>query len=208
MVGPLADIAQWSVDVVYSSGYVGVAVLTALGYLHLLVPTVVVLALAGFLVGQGHFSFMSVLVVSTVAGVFGSLVLYFLGLWVGEESLRRLVKRLERFKLMHESDLDKVGELFERHGGKAVLIGHLIPGVTALVSIPAGFYRMSIYGRFMFYTVLGSALWNGAFIGLGWALGSQWTLVEQYARIVELVVLAALVVAIFWFLQRRWKAHR
>ena len=112
MVGPLADIAQWTVDVVYSSGYIGVAVLTALGYLHLLVPTVVVLSLAGFLVGQGHFSFISVLVVSTVAGVFGSLVLYFLGLWIGEESLRRLVKRLGRFKLMHVSDLDKAGELF------------------------------------------------------------------------------------------------
>ncbi|MCA1718094.1 MAG: hypothetical protein LC781_15175 [Actinobacteria bacterium] len=41
-------------------------VLTALGYLHLLPPTQLVLPLAGFLVGQGRFSFVPVLVASRV----------------------------------------------------------------------------------------------------------------------------------------------
>src|SRR5215210_1029887 len=137
MIDPLAEAAQLTVDVVYSSGYVGVAVLIAMGYMHLLVPTGVVLALAGFLVGQGHFSFIWVLVASTIGGVFGSLVLYLPGVWIGEESMRRFIGRLERFKLLYRSDLDKASEMFERHGGKAILIGHLVPGVTALVSIPA-----------------------------------------------------------------------
>src|SRR5919199_1277881 len=205
----LADLAQWAIDVVYAFGYVGVAVLVALGYLHLLpLPTQLPLALAGFLVGQGRFSFVVVLITSTAGGAVASLILYLPGLWMGEESLRRLIKRFERFKLVSESDLDKASEMFERHGRKAVLIGHLIPGVTALVSIPAGLKRMPIYGRFMAYTVLGSVLWNGGHIGLGWALGAQWELVEQYGRIVELAVLAAIVGGIFWFLWRRWKAPR
>ena len=50
-----ADLAQWVVDALSSFGYVGVGVLTALGYLHLLPPTQLVLPLAGFLVGQGRF---------------------------------------------------------------------------------------------------------------------------------------------------------
>lgn len=208
MGDPLADIVRWTVDVVYSFGYAGVAVLTALGYLHLLVPTGVVLAFAGFLVGQGHFSFIPVLVVTTVAGAAGSLVLYLPGLWVSEESLRRFIRRFGRFVFVYESDLDKASRMFERHGGKAVLIGHLVPGVTALVSIPAGIKRMPILGRFMVYTVLGTALWNGAHIALGWALGSQWELVEQYARIIEYAVLAAIALGILWFLWRRWKARK
>jgi membrane protein DedA with SNARE-associated domain len=205
----IADLAQWVVDVVYSFGYVGVAVLVALGYLHLLpVPTQLPLSLGGFLVGQGRFSFVSVLVASTAGGTLASLVLYLPGLWMGEESLRRLVKRLERFKLVSESDLDKASDMFERHGGKAVVIGHLIPGITALISIPAGLKRMPIFGRFTVYTILGSALWNGAFIVLGWVLGAQWTLVERYAKIVEYTVLAAIAGGILWFLWRRWKARR
>ncbi len=205
----LGDLAQWAIDVVYASGYVGVAVLVALGYLHLLpLPTQLPLALAGFLVGQGRFSFIVALATSTAGGVAASLVLYLPGLWMGEESLRRLIKRFERFKLVSESDLDKASEMFERHGRKAVLIGHLVPGITALISIPAGIKRMPIFGWFTVYTILGSALWNGTFIVLGWVLGAQWTLVEQYAQIVEYVVLAAIVGGILWFLWRRRKAHR
>ncbi len=204
----LGDIAQWTVDVVYAFGYVGVAILTALGYLHLLVPTGLVLSLAGFLVGQGQFSFIAVLIWTTAAGAVGSLILYLPGLWISEESLRRFVGRFGRFVFVYESDLDKASKMFERHGGKAVLIGHLLPGVTALVSIPAGIKRMPIFSRFMVYTVLGTVLWNGAHIGLGWALGSQWTLVERYARIVEYAVLAVIAVGVLWFLWRRWKARK
>jgi membrane protein DedA with SNARE-associated domain len=203
----VADLAQWVVDTLYAFGYVGVGVLTALGYLHLLPPTQLVLPLAGFLVGQGRFSFVPVLVASTVGGGIASLVMYLPGLWIGEESLRRLVVRFGRFVFVDESDLDKAGKLFERHGGKAVLIGHLIPGVTAFISVLAGLKRMSIRGRFLFYTFLGTALWNGVLICLGWALGAEWTLVKEYAPIVEYAVLVAVAAGISWFVWRRWRAR-
>ncbi len=204
----LAYLAQWAVDVVYSFGYVGLGILMGLVHLHVLpVPTQLILGLAGFLVGQGHFSLVSVLAAAAAGAVVASLVLYTLGTWIGEERLRKSVVRLERFKLVFESDLDKASKAFERHGGKAILIGHLVPGVTALISIPAGIKRMPIYGRFLFYTILGSALWNGVFIIVGWVLGANYTLVERYAPIVEYTVLAAIALVIGWFLWRRWRAH-
>ena len=165
------------------------------------------LPLAGFLVGQGRFSFGMVLFASTVGGVISSIALYFPGLWVGEENLRRLVARFGRFIFLDESDLDKASKMFERHGGKAVLIGHLVPGVTALISIIAGLKRMPIHGRFLFYTILGTALWNAALIALGWALGAEWELVKEYAPIIEYAMLAAVVVGILWFVWRRWRAR-
>jgi membrane protein DedA with SNARE-associated domain len=204
----LAALAQWAVEVIYSSGYLGVFILTTLIGLHLLpLPTQPILALAGFLVGQGRFSFVLVLVASTMGETVSSLGLYYLGHWIGEKSLRRLVGRLERFKLVFTSDLDKASEAFEQHGGKAILIGHLVPAVGALISIPAGIRRMPILRRFMFYTVLGSTIWNGAFIILGWILGAQWASVEQYAPIMEYTVLVAMVGGILWLLWRRWKGR-
>jgi membrane protein DedA with SNARE-associated domain len=62
---------------------------------------------------------------------------------------------------------------------------------------------MPILGWFLVFTVLDSVIWNAMLIGLGWALGAQWTLVEQYARIVEYVVPALVALAIAWFLWRR-----
>jgi membrane protein DedA with SNARE-associated domain len=89
--------------------------------------------------------------------------------------------------------VDKVSDVFERHGGKAILIGHLIPGVGALISVPAGLKRMPIRWRFLGYTVLG---------------GTLWTMAELYASIFGYAVLAVLILAVLWFLWRRWKAPR
>jgi len=205
----LAWLAQWAVEIVYAFGYVGIAVLIGMINLHALpIPTQLILCLAGFLVGQGQFSFAAVLASSTVGAVAASLVLYAVGLWIGEDVLRRVIKRFERFKLIFVADLERASEVFERHGGKAILVGHLFPGVGAMISIPAGIKRMHIFGRFMAYTILGCLVWNGGFIVLGLLLGSNWPVVKEYASIIEYTVLAAVVGGVLLLIWRRWSAHK
>jgi membrane protein DedA with SNARE-associated domain len=201
---PLADLAKWVADVVHSFGYVGVFLLIVLGDLRLPIPTELTLPLAGFLVGQGRLSFIPVLLTATAARVTTSLILYTLGFRIGGERLRRLIKR---FRFLSTSDVDKVSEVFERHGGKAVVIGHLIPGVGALISVPAGLKRMPIWWRFLGCTVLGATLWTGTLIGLGWALGSRWRMAELYASFTGYAVLVVAVAGALWFLWRRWKTY-
>jgi membrane protein DedA with SNARE-associated domain len=204
----IADLAEWITGAVDYFGYVGVFVLVALGNLHLPVPTQLTLPLAGFLVGQGRFSFVQVMVWTTAAAVAVSFIFYYVGLWIGEENLRRFVGRFGRFMLVREKDLDKASAVFERHGGKAILLGHLVPGVGAFISIPAGIRQMTILGRFIVYTIIGSILWNGGFVILGWVLGENWQLVERYAAIAEYAVLVAVAVGIVLFVWRRWKGRR
>ncbi len=204
----LAELAGWAVDVVQSFGYVGVFVLVLAGSLYLPIPTEVTLPLFGFLVVQGRLSFGAVLLAATAARVSAAFVFYALGLRIGEAGLRRLIERMERTKLLFGSDIDRASAAFERHGGKAILIGHLIPGVGALISVPAGLGRMPILWRFLGYTLVGATSWTAALVTLGWALGRRWRVVEFYASFVGLAVLAALILGLSWFLWRRWKAHR
>ena len=204
----LADLARWATDVIDSFGYVGVFVLIVLGDLRLPIPTELTLPLVGFLVGQGRLSFIPVLLTATAARVTTSLLLYTLGLRISGERLRRQIKRFERFGFVFTSDVDKASGVFERHGGKAVLIGHLVPGVGALISVPAGLKRMPIRWRFLGYTALGGALWTGTLVSLGWALGSRWRMVELYASFIGYAVLVVAVVGVLWFLWRRWKTYR
>jgi len=136
-----------------------------------------------------------------------SFVFYYVGAWIGEENLRRFVGRFGRFVLVGEKDLDKASAVFDRHGGKAILIGHLVPGVGAFISIPAGLRHVSIFGWFMFYTVLGSILWNAGFVVLGWVLGENWQVVKKYVSIIEYAALAIFVAVVIWFVWRRWKAR-
>jgi len=204
----LAELAGWVFDVVHSFGYVGVFVLVLAGSLFLPIPTELTLPLFGFLVGQGRLSFVLVVVTGTAARVGAALIFYSLGLRIGEARLRRLIERVERTKLLFGSDLDRASAAFERHGGKAILIGHLIPGVGALISVPAGLKRMPIRWRFLGYTFLGGTSWTATLVGLGWALGRRWRIVEFYASFVGFAVLTVLVLGIVWLLWRRWKAHR
>lgn len=202
----LAELARWVFDVVHSFGYVGVFVLVLAGSLFLPIPTELTLPLFGFLVGQRRLSFVAV-VLTGAARVAAALVFYALGRRIGEARLRWLIGRAERTKLVFGSDMNRASAAFERHGGKAILIGHLIPGVGALISVPAGLKRMPIRWRFLVYTVIGSTSWVGTLVGLGWALGRRWRVVEVYASFVGLAVLVVLVLGVFWFLWRRWRAH-
>ena len=103
----LTDLTQWAINVVYSFGYVGVFFLMVLGNMNLLVPTQLTLPLAGFLVGQGYFSLILVLVASTAGSLAASVILYCMGLCSGE-SLRRLLKRIKRFdKLAFILDMER-----------------------------------------------------------------------------------------------------
>lgn len=203
--GLLAELVRWVFDVVHSFGYVGIFVLILAGSLFLPVPTELTLPLLGFLVGHGRLSFVPVLLTATVARVSAAMIFYILGLRIREARLRRLIKRS---KLIFVSDLEAASSVFERHGGKAILVGHLIPGVGALVSVPAGLKRMPLRWRFLAYTILGCTLWNGTLIGLGWALGSRWRIVEVFASFVGLGFLTIAVVAALWFIRRRRRTNR
>ncbi|CAA9386561.1 MAG: hypothetical protein AVDCRST_MAG22-300 [uncultured Rubrobacteraceae bacterium] len=204
----LAELARWVIDVVHSLGYVGVFVLILAGSLYLPVPTELTLPLFGFLVGQGRLTFVPVVATAAAARLLASLVFYALGRRIGEARLRRLIVQAERTKLVYGSDLDRASGAFQRHGGKAILIGHLIPGVGPLISIPAGLKRMPVRWRFLGYTIVGCTSWTGTLVGLGWMLGRRWRVVELYTSYVALAALAVLLLAVLWFLRRRWMARR
>jgi membrane protein DedA with SNARE-associated domain len=203
----LADLVRWVFDVVHSFGYAGVFVLILAGSLFLPVPTELTLPLLGFLVGHGRLSFFPVLLTATAARVSASLIMYEVGLRISEARLLRVVKRFEHSKLIFVSDLEGASKVFEHHGGKAILIGQLIPGIGALVAVPAGLKRMPLRWRFLGYTVLGCTLWNGTLIGLGWALGGRWRIVEAFTSFVGAAVLILLIAATLLFFWRRRKAH-
>ena len=208
MGGVLTDLVRWVIEVVQSLEYVGVFVLILAGSLYLPVPTELTLPLFGFLVGHGRLSFVPVVLSATAARVCASLILYAVGLRIGEARLRRVIKHFERYKLLFVSDFERASRVFEQHGGKAILVGHLIPGVGALVSVPAGLKRMPLRWQFLGYTVLGCTIWNTSLISLGWALGGRWRIVEVFTSFVGFAVLTVLIAGTLWFFWRRRKARR
>lgn len=207
MSDPVAGLIGWIVGIVESLGYLGVALLVALENLITVIPSELVLPLAGFLAGQGRLWLPGVVAAATIGSVGGALVMYGLGYWLGEDRVRLLVRKHGRRVLVREADLDYALEWFRRHGATSVLFGRLVPAVRSLISIPAGISRMAL-GRFVIYTAFGSTVWNGVLVGLGWILGENWPVVREYARWLEYAVVVALATAVVWLVWRRVRTRR
>jgi membrane protein DedA with SNARE-associated domain len=164
------------------------------------IPSEIILPVAGFAAGQGRLSLPAVIVWTTVGSVVGCWILYATGALLGRDRTRALAARIP---LIHPQEIDKAEAWFERRGRAAVLLARMVPVVRSLISVPAGIQRMPL-PAFTALTAVGSLLWNTVFVLLGYWLGDNWRLVEEYGGWVSKAVVALAVVAVVrWFSVRR-----
>lgn len=190
----LGDLASWVQDVIERLGAVGVALLVILENVFPPIPSEIVLPFAGFVAQRGDGSVVVMIFAATIGAVVGALVLYGIAAVIGPDRLAMFVTRFGRWFGVKPTDLVRAEQWFDRHAVAAVLLGRCVPLIRSIVSIPAGFRRMSII-PFLLYTALGSLVWNTALIGAGAILGDQWERVEPYVATLQWVVIAA--VALF-----------
>ncbi len=183
-------------------GPAGAGIAIALENLFPPLPSEVILPMAGLAAGRGSFTVLEAIVWTTLGSIVGAFALYGLGAWLGAERLRRIA---DRVPLLHPEDIDRTVAWFERHGGKAVFLGRMIPIFRSLVSIPAGVSRMPLW-RFGALTAAGSLIWNSVFVFAGFFLGESWPVIERYADILQYVVIGAAVVGVSWFVYARTRS--
>ncbi|MDY7105699.1 MAG: DedA family protein [Actinomycetota bacterium] len=195
----LSGLAGWVADVIESLGSVGVGLLTLLEVVFPPIPSEVVLPFAGYLAALDRLNPVTALVAATIGSVAGSVVLYVVAEKLGRERTDRL---LTKVPLVSTEDLDRAQGWFSEHGDAAVLIGRCIPGIRSVVSLPAGIDRMPMW-RFLVLTTIGSAVWNGALIGAGYALGRQWQDLGRYSGWLNWAVVVAIVAAVARYVWNR-----
>ena len=200
-------IAEWVTNVIHTLGYPGLTALVALENIFPPIPSELILPLAGFLTGQNRFSFPLVLIATTLGSLLGALLLYGIGMAVGQRRVHRLFERFGHWALLTPEDLSRSEAWFDRYGPVAVFIGRLVPVVRSLVSIPAGYRRMPL-GQFLLLTGAGSTLWNGALVSIGWALGENWRQIEDYVGWLQYLVIAAVAFLVLRFVWQRLRARR
>lgn len=175
-------------------GYGGLVFLMCMENVLPPIPSELIMPLGGFLAAQGKLNLAGVIVAGTVGSVLGALPLYGLGRWLGQERLCRWSGRWGHWVAVSPDDIRRSAEWFGRHGGKAVLLCRLVPGVRSLVSIPAGAAKMPLV-PFLAYTTIGTAAWAGALAWLGTVLGQNYAKVEKFLGPVTYLVLGGIVIA-------------
>lgn len=197
----LSALADWTVSLMDIVGPAGAAAAIAMESVFPPLPSEAILPMAGLAASRGSFTLFEALAWTTAGSVAGAFLLYGLGAWLGAARLRRIA---ERMPLMQADDVDRTIAWFARHGGAAVFFGRMLPIFRSLISIPAGVARMPLW-RFGLLTAAGSLLWNSVFVLAGFFLGEQWHIVEEYAGILQYVVIAAVIGALAWFVVARMR---
>lgn len=203
-----AQFFQWFID---NANYLFVFVFMMVESSFIPFPSEVVVPPAAYLactntgVGADMNIYMVVLV-ATLGAMAGSLINYYLALWVGRPVIYRFAdSRLGHACLLDRQKVDKAEKYFDKHGAISTFIGRLIPAVRQLISIPAGLSRMNL-GVFSLFTFLGAGLWNAILAIVGWQLSIHvqpqdlFDAVEQYNRYLSWGGLALLAVCLIFIL--------
>lgn len=175
-----------------------IALLMAIESSFIPFPSEVVVPPAAYLAAHGENGLNVFLVVlfATLGALAGALVNYALALYLGRPLIYRFANsRLGHMCLIDQKKVETAEQYFDRHGALGTFVGRLVPAVRQLISIPAGLSRMGL-GRFLLYTALGAALWNGILAAVGYYLASVVSYdrldatVAEYAAVLKVAMLA------------------
>lgn len=153
-----------------------------------------VLIAAGALAHRGLLSLPFVILAAFVGGTVGDQMWFHVGERFGRKyiekrpNLRQRAARVERW--------------FSRYGDAFVIAFRFIYGIRVVTPVLLGASHFSTR-RFAVLNMIGAALWAASFGILGWTLGASFSaILARAGKIEELVVGAAVLVAVLWIAQR------
>ena len=133
-------------------------------------PAELIVAPAAYRAAHGEMSLVILILCTTVASTIGALINYYLSRHVGRFIIYKMLdSKVARILMLDKDKLQRAEQLFLKHGNASTFFGRLLPFGRQLISVPAGLAKMPV-GRFVFYTFVGSALWNSFLSGIGYYL--------------------------------------
>ncbi len=171
------------------------------------IPSEVTMPFSGSLAAAGKFNFWLIVAAGTLGNLVGSMLAYFLGAWGQEAVVRKVIIKYGKYFLISEHEYDHSERWFRKHGEIIVFVSRVLPIVRTFISLPAGVAKMNLT-KFIIYTTVGSLIWSYLLTNIGIMLGNNWQSLEVYFRKFDLVIVALLLGAIFFYVRRKLKHFR
>jgi membrane protein DedA with SNARE-associated domain len=139
------------------------------------VPAMPLLLAAGALAGTGRLNFFAALAFAVLGAVTADSIWFHLGRHKGIKILQLLC----RISLEPDSCVRRTEGIFSRQGARSLLVAKFLPGLGLVTPPLAGIFHMR-FRRFVMFDGMGSTLWAGAFLGLGYTFSGEIERVAGY----------------------------
>jgi len=179
----LEAFSDWVQRGVAAGGYPVVFLFIMLESTLVPIPSELVMPLAGFMAYKGEFSLPVILVINSAGALLGSGLCY----WIGVVGGKPFLVNYGKYFLVNQHDIAKTETFFAKHGKATILIARFLPVIRHVISVPAGIARMPLRGFFL-QTFLGSTIWGGVLILLGYYVGANWETLANTLKRVDLLI--------------------
>ena len=157
--------------------YTGVLLAVFANQLCLPIPSIVFLMAAGALSAHGGMS--TSIIVSL--GVFGCLAGDGIWFWLGRRWGSQVMRLLCRFTADPRSCSKNAREKFRRYGLPTLCVAKFVPGLDGFMPPLSGAEGASIT-RFLAFDTVGSFLWSGCYVGLGYLFSNELDIAIRWAQ--------------------------
>jgi membrane-associated protein len=155
---------------------------------------------AGLLTAAGVIdnSIFTVLISVSLAAILGDN----LGYYIGKKMGQALFKKKESW-LFKPEYVTITKQFYDKHGGKALIIGRFLPIIRTFAPILAGVVNLE-YSKFILYNITGGVLWVFSLILAGYFLGRYVPGVKEYLEyIIIFMVIVTAIPIVKTFLKER-----
>ena len=184
----IRPLIEFIISFISRVGYLGIFFLMVLESAMIPIPSEIIMPFSGFLVSAGKFGPILVVLAGSLGNLVGSILTYYFGLKVG----RAFIIKYGKYVFFKKEHLEFTERLFKNYGDKISFVGRLLPVIRTYVSLPAGIGRTNFI-KFVFYTLIGSLIWNSILTFAGMQLGNNWKNIDRYSIYLDIVTICIIV---------------
>ncbi len=155
------------------------------------------LFVAGALAGTGGMDITILTLTFMAAAILGNSVNYAIGRYLGPK-----VFQWEGSRFFNRNALVKAHTLYERHGGKMLVLTRFLPIVRTFAPFVAGIGQMA-YARFQAFNVAGGVLWVASLTLPGYWFGNLPGVKSNLSVVITIIVAVSFLPALIGYIKHR-----
>lgn len=163
---------------IYGILFLIVFVETGLVVMPLLPGDSLLFAAGALAASEGSLNIAILIPLLMLAALLGDNTNYFIGKFFG-----KLIKSKEKILFLKRAHIEKTEAYYAKYGGKTVIIARFIPIVRTVAPFVAGAGSME-YRKYIVNCVLGAILWVGGVTTLGYLLGKNQFIQDNFEMVI------------------------
>ena len=173
-------------DFIINYGLLSIFILVALEYANFPLPSEVILPVIGMVSFGYGLNIVEVIIVSTLGGIFGSILNYYLGYYLGDPMVLWIKRKMPKSKKAIKASY----HFLQKYDKISVFLSRVVPLARTFISIIAGVIRMNV-ASFTIYSSIGILIWNTILIGCGYLVSDNLeiiaTIMSRYSVAIGIV---------------------